>query len=71
MTLSLISVGLADERDMSLRALEEARGCDTLYAELYTMKLATTLAALIELIGKPVTLLPRGDLEERSAQANR
>ena len=68
MTLSLISLGLADERDMSLRALDEARSCDALYAELYTMKLATTLAALIELIGKPVTLLPRSDLEERSTQ---
>ena len=68
MTLSLISLGLTDERDMSIRALDDARGCDTLYAELYTMKLATTLAALTELIGKPITLLPRGDLEERSAK---
>ena len=66
MTLSLISIGLADERDMSQRAVDEARGCDVLYAELYTMKLATTLAALSELVKKPVTLLPRGDLEERS-----
>jgi diphthine synthase len=68
MTLSLISTGLADEMDMSLRALEEARGCDTLYAELYTMKLATTLARLTELTGKPVTLLQRGDLEEYSGK---
>ena len=68
MTLSLISLGLADERDISIRALDDARGCDTLYAELYTMKLATTLTALTELIGKPITLLPRGDLEERSAK---
>jgi diphthine synthase len=66
MTLSLISTGIADERDMSIRALDEAKTCDTLYAELYTMKLATTLTALGELIGKPVTLLHRGDLEERS-----
>ena len=68
MTLSLISIGLADEKDMSLRALEEARACDALYAELYTMKLSTTLAELIELINKPVTLLLRGDLEERSSR---
>jgi diphthine synthase len=67
-TLSLISIGLADERDISIRALEEAQGCDVLYAELYTMKLATTLAALSELTKKPVTLLPRGDLEERSGE---
>jgi diphthine synthase len=68
MTLSLISTGIADERDMSVRALEEAKACDTLYAELYTMKLATTLQALSDLIGKPVTLLHRGDLEERSGR---
>lgn len=66
MTLSLISTGLSDEKDLSLRALEEARACDILYAELYTMKLATTLAALSELTVKPVILLHRGDLEEQS-----
>ena len=68
MTLNLISIGLADERDLSIRALERARGCDILYAELYTMKLATTLATLNMLTEKPVTLLRRGDLEERSAE---
>jgi diphthine synthase len=68
MTLSLISVGLANEQDMSLRALEEARGCNALYAELYTMKLATTLATLTDLVGKPVALLLRRDLEENSTK---
>jgi diphthine synthase len=68
MTLSLISLGLADEKDMSLRALDEARGCDKLYAELYTMKLTTTNTTLSKLIGKTVTLLPRSDLEEHSAK---
>jgi len=67
-TLSLISTGLADEKDLSLRALDEAKACDVLYAELYTMKLVTTLAVLSELTGKPVTLLHRGDLEERSSR---
>ena len=46
--------------------MEEARGCDKLYAELYTMKLATTLAALSDVCKKPVTPLLRGDLEEHS-----
>ncbi len=68
MTLSLISTGLADEEDMSLRALKEAKACDILYAELYTMKLDTTLQRLSELTGKHVTLLHRGDLEERSGK---
>lgn len=68
MTLNLISIGLADERDLSIRALEKARSCDILYAELYTMKLATILATLNMLTEKPVTLLKRGDLEEHSTK---
>ena len=66
MTLSLISIGLTDEKDLSIRAIEEARGCDRLYAELYTMKLETTIAGLEEAIRKPVTPLLRGDLEEKA-----
>jgi diphthine synthase len=66
LTLSLISIGLTDEKDLSLRALEEARDCDRLYAELYTMKLATTLAALTQITGKPISHLRRGDLEEHA-----
>jgi len=66
MTLSLISIGLSDEKDLSLRALEEARDCDKLYAELYTMKLATTIAALTELTLRPVQYLRRDDLEDRA-----
>lgn len=68
MTLSLISTGLADEKDMSLRALEEAQRCDVLYAELYTMKLNTTLTNLNKIIGKTITILQRGDLEESSSK---
>jgi diphthine synthase len=66
MTLSLISLGLRDERDMSLRALEEARACDSLYAELYTMKMDTTPKVLSELIGRRVIPLRRAGLEEKS-----
>jgi diphthine synthase len=66
LTISLISIGLTDEKDLSLRAIEEARDCDKLYAELYTMKLATTLEALTNIIGKPIYHLRRGDLEENA-----
>jgi diphthine synthase len=66
MTLTLISIGLADEKDLSLRALEEARGCDTLYAELYTTVLDTDTQRLSALIGKPVKPLPRSSYEETS-----
>lgn len=62
--LILISIGLFDEWDLSLRALEEARGCDALYAELYTTKLKTDLGRLEALIGRPIKRLRRRDLEE-------
>jgi len=65
-TLSLISIGIRDERDMSLRAIEEARGCDALYAELYTMEMETEPQRLSKTIGKPVEPIGRGGLEEGS-----
>ena len=67
MTLTLISIGLTDHTDMSQRALQAARGCDTLYAELYTMILDTDAHRLSEAIGKSVEELPRGRLEEDSS----
>jgi len=63
--LVLISIGLYDERDMSIKALETARSCDLLFAEFYTTKLNTTVEKLEELIGKPIRLLSRQELEER------
>jgi diphthine synthase len=68
MTLSLISIGLTDEKDMSLKAVEEAKGCTKLYVELYTMKLSSTAQSLSELLGRGVTLLRRGDLEESAGK---
>jgi len=64
--LALISIGISDALDMSLRALEEAKTCDRLYAELYTTILNTGIAELSRLIGKPVIQLRRHDLEEDS-----
>jgi len=66
-TLTLISIGLTDHTDMSQRALQAARGCDTLYAELYTMILDTDAHRLSEAIGRSVEELPRGRLEEGSS----
>ena len=62
--LYFISLGLHDEKDMSLKALETARACDLLFAEFYTTKLETTKEKLEQLIGKPIKLLSRKDLEE-------
>lgn len=66
MTLTLISIGLTDEKDLSQRAIQEARDCDALYAELYTMILNTDAQKLSQTIGKPVEPLTRSQLEESS-----
>ena len=64
--LSLISIGLSDEKDLSLRGLEEARSCDVLYAEMYTTKMETDAERLSALIDRPVEALSRSRLEEQS-----
>jgi diphthine synthase len=63
--LAFISIGLNDEKDMSIKALEIAKSCDLLFAEFYTTKLNTTKEKLEKLIGKPIKILSREDLEER------
>jgi diphthine synthase len=62
--LWFISIGLWDEKDLSLRALEAARRCEKLFIELYTTKLATSVERLERLIGRAIELLERKDLEE-------
>ena len=62
--LYLISIGLWDEKDISLRGLELARTCDMLFAEFYTTKLNTSKERLERLIGKRIEILSRSDLEE-------
>jgi diphthine synthase len=63
--LFFISVGLNDERDMSLKALEIAKRCDLLFVEFYTTKLNTTKEKLEKLIGKPIRVLSRKEVEEK------
>ncbi len=63
--LYLIGLGLYDEKDMSIRALEILRSADTVYAEFYTNVFNGSLKNLEKLIGKHVTSLKRSDIEER------
>jgi diphthine synthase len=63
--LYFISIGLSDEKSMSLKALETAKSCDLLFAEFYTTKLNTTKEKLEELIGKPIRVLSREEVEEK------
>jgi diphthine synthase len=64
--LVLIGLGLFDERDLSLRAIEEAKNGDKAYIELYTTAWFGDLKKLEELIGKKIEVLKRRDLEEGS-----
>jgi diphthine synthase len=40
--LTFIGLGLYDEKDISLKGLEEIKKCDKVYAEFYTAKLTGT-----------------------------
>ena len=63
--LYLISIGLADEKDMSLRALDIAKNCDALFFEVYTDILNTDAAKLSKLVGKDVKVIGRDGLEDK------
>ena len=62
--LYLIGIGLHDEKDMSIKAVEAAKKCDELYLELYTSPLKTDAGKIGNLIGKKVELIDRSFLEE-------
>ena len=58
MKLTLVSIGINSHMDISLKGVEAARQADRVYAEMYTMKMDTTLAELAELAGQQVIPLP-------------
>jgi diphthine synthase len=62
--LHIIGLGLGDEKDISVRAIETAKKCDC-YAELYTNKWFGSIEGLNTILGKNVKLLKRHDLEDR------
>lgn len=66
MSLILVGLGLFDEKDLTLRAIEEAKKADKAYIELYTSKWHGSIENLEEIIGKKVIELKRKDLEENS-----
>lgn len=68
MSLALIGLGLFDEKDLSLRAIEEAKSSDKVYIELYTSKWHGNLKNLKKIIRKEITRLTRKDLEENSSK---
>jgi diphthine synthase len=66
--LKLIGLGLFDEKDLTLRAIEEAKSSDKIYIELYTTPWQGDLKNLEEIVGKKIEVLKRKDLEENSAK---
>jgi diphthine synthase len=66
--LSIIGLGLFNESDLTLRAIEEARNSDKVYIELYTSKWHGDIRNLEKIIGKGIAELKRKDLEEESSK---
>lgn len=66
--LTLIGLGLSDERDLTLRGIDAAKESDKVYCELYTGKWAGSVESLQKIVGKQVFMLKRQDLEEGSSR---
>jgi len=64
--LYLIGLGLADEKDISLKGLEAVKKCSKVYLESYTSRLQCSIADLEKLYGKKVTLADRKFVEDAS-----
>ena len=67
--LVFIGLGLYDEKDMSIRGLEELKESDAVFAEFYTSLMpGLSIQKLEEIIGKPVNVVSRRVLEEENGQ---
>lgn len=66
MALTLIGLGLFDEKDITLHAIEECKNSDNVYLELYTGKWYGNVGNLENIIGKEIIQIRRKDLEENS-----
>jgi len=63
--LTFIGLGLYDEKDISLKGLEEIKKCDKVYAEFYTAKLTgTDIKKIGKKIGKAIEVLSREETEK-------
>ena len=62
--LTLIGLGLYDEKDVTLRGVELAKAADRVFMELYTSKWHGSLKNLEKIVGKKIEVLQRKDLEE-------
>jgi diphthine synthase len=63
--LTFIGLGLYDEKDISLKGVNEIKNCDKVYAEFYTAKLVgTNINKLERIIKKNIKILTREETEK-------
>ncbi len=64
--LIFVGLGMSRPEDMSVRAMMALRNCEEIFVEYYTSKLTDASHKDVEaFIGKKVTVLNRGDVEEK------
>ncbi|MBS3176271.1 diphthine synthase [Candidatus Woesearchaeota archaeon] len=68
MTLTLIGLGLNDEKDITLKGLEAIKNADIIYLESYTSILQTSFENLEKFYGKKITLANRDVVENKAEQ---
>jgi diphthine synthase len=61
--LYLIGLGLWDENDLPLGAIEKIKKCQAVFCELYTNKWAGSLKKIEELVDKKIKILERLEVE--------
>jgi diphthine synthase len=67
--LVLVGLGLYDEKDVSVRGLEEIREADAVFAEFYTSLMpGLSIQKLEEMTGKTVKVITRRVLEEEEGE---
>ena len=66
MSLSIIGLGLGDERDVTVRGADAIRAADIVFLEAYTSILATPLERLEEVYGKRIRVAHRETVESES-----
>jgi len=67
--LVFVGLGLYDEKDVSLRGLEEVRDVQAVFAEFYTSLMSgLSVGRLRELVGREVVVVSRRSLEEEGGK---
>ncbi len=66
--LTLVGLGLWDEKDIALRGIEAIKNADAVYAELYTSLWNGDMKKLEKIADKTITVLGRKGVEDNSAK---